>query len=139
ERDVWTTAPTVAQALAALGYPSSDFVSVSRSKRLPLSPTSIQLSSPKSVTVTVGSRKQHVVTTALTVSQLLKQLNISMTEQDWAKPHMGTALKSGMTVQVFQIVSKRVTHLESTSYPVIKRWDSSMYTDQSRIIRSGVH
>src|SRR4051812_6910848 len=32
--DVWTTAPTVAQALADFGYSQQNFVSVSRSKRL---------------------------------------------------------------------------------------------------------
>ena len=36
ERDVWTTAPTVAEALAELGYTSDDFSSVSRDKRLPV-------------------------------------------------------------------------------------------------------
>ena len=41
DRDVWTTAPTVAPALAQLGYPASDFVSVSRSQRLPLSATDL--------------------------------------------------------------------------------------------------
>ena len=35
-RDVWTTAPTVAEALKELGYGEDAAVSVSRSKRLPL-------------------------------------------------------------------------------------------------------
>ena len=43
EVDVWTTAPTVAEALAELGYDTTDFSSVSRDKRLPLSPTDIEL------------------------------------------------------------------------------------------------
>ena len=51
EVDVWTTAPTVAEALAELGYDTTDFSSVSRDKRLPLSPTDIELRTPKTVTV----------------------------------------------------------------------------------------
>ena len=50
-KDVWTTAPTVAAALQQLGYTADDFVSVSRSRRLPLSPTSIAIRLMRTVTV----------------------------------------------------------------------------------------
>ena len=46
---VWTTAPTVADALAQLGYSTADFTSVSRSRRLPLTPTDIMVRTPKLV------------------------------------------------------------------------------------------
>ncbi|HJQ43162.1 MAG TPA: ubiquitin-like domain-containing protein, partial [Jatrophihabitantaceae bacterium] len=59
-RDVWTTAPTVADALVALGYPASDFVSVSRSKRLPLTATNLVLRSPKAITVVHDRKTQHI-------------------------------------------------------------------------------
>jgi uncharacterized protein YabE (DUF348 family) len=64
ERDVWTTAPTVAEALAELGYSTDDFSSVSRDKRLPLSPTDIELRTPKQVRVLHDGRNDSVTTTA---------------------------------------------------------------------------
>src|SRR5690242_9263238 len=70
-RDVWTTATTVAEALNALGYPQNEFVSVSRSTRVPLSGTALALRSPKSVTVRHDHKTQRVVSTAPTVGALL--------------------------------------------------------------------
>lgn len=137
EREVWTTAPTVAEALAALGYPSSDFVSVSRSRRLPLSPTSIELRTPKRVVVTHDGQTQRVETTALTVEQLLGDLHVSVGVNDRVHPAVAKALTQGMTVHVARVHFKLVTRREAMSYPVIKRYDSSMYTDQTRIIRAG--
>lgn len=40
-REVWTTAPTVAAAMAELGWSADGLTSVSRSRRLPLQPTDI--------------------------------------------------------------------------------------------------
>jgi resuscitation-promoting factor RpfB len=138
ERDVWTTAPTVADALAALGYPSSDFVSVSRSRRLPLSPTSIELRTPKRVVVTHDGKKQRVETTAPTVDELLSDLHVAVGPHDRVHPAESRAVKAGMKIHVTRVHIKVVTRREALSYPVIKRYDSSMYTDQTRIIAAGV-
>jgi uncharacterized protein YabE (DUF348 family) len=82
QRQVWTTASTVADALAVLGYDTTDFVSVSRSRRLPLSPTAISVRTPKRLTLTHDGRTQPVVTTAATVGQLLAELSISLGRYD---------------------------------------------------------
>ena len=66
----------MADALTALGYPASDFVSVSRSKRLPLTGTDIELRSPKSITVVHDHKTQKVVTTAPDVAAVLSDLGI---------------------------------------------------------------
>jgi uncharacterized protein YabE (DUF348 family) len=137
QRDVWTTAPTVSDALAALGYPASDFVSVSRSKRLPLTATSIELRTPKSVTVTHDGKSQHVVTTALTVSQLLRDLHVSVGASDRVHPLRATSVRTGMKIHVARVTFKQVTQREALNYPVIKRYDSTMYTDQTRVITPG--
>jgi len=137
QRNVWTTAPTVSDALAALGYPRSDFVSVSRSQRLPLSPTSLVVRSVKSVTVTHDGKTQHVTTTAGTVRQLLSQMFVPLDKNDRAQPNRNTLVKNGMKIRVYRVTVKRETRLESVGFPVIKRYDSSMYTDQSTVIRYG--
>jgi uncharacterized protein YabE (DUF348 family) len=137
QRDVWTTAPTVSEALAALGYPSSDFVSVSRSRRLPLSATSIQLRSPKSVTLQYDGKTQHVTTTAPTIAQLLQELHITMGQHDWAQPHMPTAITQGMKIQLVRVIWMQVTHRQAMPFQVIKHYDSSMYTGQSTVVTYG--
>jgi len=136
-RDVWTTAPTVSDAMAALGYPSSDFVSVSRSKRLPLSPTSLVLRSPKRVVIKHDGKTSRVETTATTVGQALRELNIRLDGDDQVRPLRTKPVEPGMKIRVLRVKTHVVTRHESVSYPVIKRYDSSMYTDQSSVIRSG--
>src|SRR5664279_4453635 len=71
KKNVWTTAPTVADAMAQLGYPASDFVSVSRSKRLPLDATTISLLSPKKVTVVHDHKRLTGMAAGGTVAQAL--------------------------------------------------------------------
>ena len=135
--DVWTTAPTVAQALAALGYPTTDFVSVSRSKRLPLTATSIELRTPKRVTVTYDHQVKHVVTTAPTILQLLRDLNVPIGLHDRVLPPRTQPVKANMTVHVARVRTKRITAREAVAYPVIKHSDSSMYEGETTVLTAG--
>ena len=137
-KDVWTTAPTVAVALAQLGYPASDFVSVSRSKRLPLDATTISLLSPKKVTVVHDHKRLTGMTAGGTVAQALSALGIHVRKQDLVKPALGSAVRSGEKIVVQRVELRRTTAHESVDYPVVKQSDSSMYTDQSTVITSGV-
>jgi uncharacterized protein YabE (DUF348 family) len=137
QRNVWTTAPTVAEALAELGYPSSDFVSVSRSQRLPLSATSLELRSPKQVTVVHDHKTQKVVTTAKTVGQLLRDLNVAVGHADRVKPGTTSLVKAGETVRVQRVTTKRLTEREAVDYQVIKHYDSSMYKDETTVLEAG--
>jgi len=139
ERDVWTTARTVSAALAALGYPQADFVSVSRSTRLPLSPTSIDLRSPKNVTVVNAGRTEHVVTTASTVGQLLSDLDVKLGAHDRVHPWQAEPITSGMKIRVQHVVYKTVTRRESLGFPVIKHYTSNMYAGQTRVVTPGRH
>ncbi|HZC71667.1 MAG TPA: transglycosylase family protein [Jatrophihabitans sp.] len=137
DRNVWTTAPTVSEALADLGYPSADFVSVSRSKRLPLGPTSIELRSPKPVTVVFKGDRTHAMTTALTVGGLLHTLDLPVGKHDRVHPMRGKQIEAGMKIQIQHVVYRTVTRHEAISYPVSKRYTSAMYVGQTRILRSG--
>jgi resuscitation-promoting factor RpfB len=137
KRDVWTTAPTVSEAMVALGYPGTDFVSVSRSKRLPLGATSIELRSPKTVTVSHDGKSRRVVTTALTISEVLRDLHVTVGPNDRVHPLRATKVKTGMKIHVARVVFKQITTREALSYPVIKRYDSSMYEDQTKVITPG--
>ena len=86
DRYVWTTAPTVAVALADLGFATSDFTSVSRSRRLPLGVTSIDLRTPKTVTVDHDRLSTSVTTTDATVAQVLDDLSLTVGPSDRISP-----------------------------------------------------
>jgi len=138
KKNVWTTAPTVAEALAQLGYSESNFVSVSRDKRLPLDATTLVLRAPKRVLVIHDGKRTVVTSTARTVGELVHQLHIPMRGHDRVVPAGRTTLKAKMHITVQRITTKRETVREAVAFPVIKRTDSSMYTDQVQVITPGV-
>lgn len=137
-KDVWTTAPTVAQALADLGYSTSDYVSVSRSSRLALGATSLELRAPKQVTLVRNHKTRKLVTTDATVAGLLKDLGITVGKYDQVTPGLTTRIANGQKIVMHRVTVKRVTTRESVDFPVTKRQDSSMYTDQMTVITPGV-
>ena len=137
-KDVWTTAPTVADALAQLGYPSSDFVSVSRSTRLPLDPTALVLRSPKTVRVSHDNTTNALVTTDETVGQLLADLHITLGPIDRVFPAATTKLKTLEHVYVNRLTTKQVTVRQSVGYPITKISDSTMYQGQVQVTTAGV-
>jgi uncharacterized protein YabE (DUF348 family) len=135
--DVWTTEPTVSQALAVLGIAPADFVSVSRSKRLPLSATSIVLRTPKHVTVVHDHKRNKLVTTDATVGQVLDDLNIKLRKHDRLSPRMKAPVADGMRIVVKRVGIMRVTKTEAIPYNVVHRSDSSMYQGHSSVVRGG--
>jgi len=138
-KNVWTTAPTVSGALAALGYSQAEFVSVSRSTRLPLSGTSLTLRGPKSVRVYHDHTSTLTATTAGTVAQLLTALGIKLGAHDTVTPAASAAIVPRMNVTVHRVVLKQDTFTESIGYSTIKHYDSSMYTDEVHVTTAGVN
>ena len=137
ERDVWVTTPTVADALAQLGYSTADFSSVSRDKRLPLSPTSIEIRSPKQVTIIHDHKKQTVTTTDATVRQLLTDLRIKVDQDDRLRPASTAVLQNGTQIMVQRVVHKFLVERQSIGFSTSYQQDSSMYKDQSDVARDG--
>jgi uncharacterized protein YabE (DUF348 family) len=137
QRQVWTTAPTVAAAMSALGYSARDFTSVSRSRRLPLGPTDITVRTPKVVTVVHDGKTQHVTTTDATVGQLLAALRVPLGPHDAVSVDRDAAL-----TQDERIVVKRVEHSQVTvdsAIPFSTRTsdDAALSAGQTRIVHPG--
>jgi resuscitation-promoting factor RpfB len=136
-RDVWVTAPTVADALNQLGYASTDFSSVSRDKRLPLTPTEITLRTPKAVTVVHDRHSQAVVTTDATVAQLLADLNITVGVKDRLQPAAATPIGNNQKIVLQRILHKTVTERHSIDYQTVHRNDPTQYQGDSQVATSG--
>ncbi|HZE48285.1 MAG TPA: transglycosylase family protein [Jatrophihabitantaceae bacterium] len=137
QRDIWVTTPTVADALAQLGYTISDFASVSRDKRLPLSPTAIEVRSPKKITIIHDRKKQAVTTTDATVRDLFAHLGIKVRSSDRLSVKPTAVLRNGQKIVLQRVSRKVVTQHESIGYSTTKQQDSSMYEDQSTVVRDG--
>ncbi|MDT4893447.1 MAG: resuscitation-promoting factor RpfB, partial [Pseudonocardiales bacterium] len=135
-KDVWTTAPTVEAAMEQLGYSTANFTSVSRSQRLPLTPTDIAIRTPKSVTLVHDGRTETVSTTEATVGALLADLNIKLGGSDKVSPAPNSALTSGAKVVVQRIGSGRVTATKTLPYPTNRVPTSTLPTGTTQVVQA---
>jgi uncharacterized protein YabE (DUF348 family) len=134
---VWTTASTVQQALSALGYSDRDFVSVSRSQRLPLGATAVALRSPKHVKLVRGTHKQKLTTTDATVGDLIQDLNVHIAKHDRLAPGMHKAISPGMKIVLQRVQIHLTTKHTAIPYSVVRHNDSSMYQGNTSVVTAG--
>ncbi|MDT7616845.1 MAG: resuscitation-promoting factor RpfB [Pseudonocardiales bacterium] len=135
--DVWTTAPTVSEALAQLGYSSSDFVSVSRARRLPLTATDIAIRTPRLITVVHDGRRDQVTTTDATVGEVLRDLNITVSASDRLSVPREGAVTAGQVVRIQRVLKKLLTRIEALPFPTSRQQDSSLFTGTTKLVRNG--
>jgi uncharacterized protein YabE (DUF348 family) len=137
--NVWTTAPTVAQALTQLGYASGDFVSVSRSRRLPLGPTDIAIRTPQLITIVHDGTREQVTTTEATVGDVLADLGISVGPNDRLSLPGATAVAAGQTVTIQRVSRRLVTRVETLPFKVTTRRDPSLLVGTTKVVRPGTN
>src|SRR3954452_19990976 len=135
----WVTAKNVATALEQLGmrFAGAD-LSASRGATISRSGLDLSVVTPKTLVVKLADAKKRKATvTALTVRQALTQLGVKPDRDDKVTPALASAVKDGDTVTFTQVrvVKRAVT--ERIGFGTVKKADSSLYTDQSRTVRSG--
>jgi uncharacterized protein YabE (DUF348 family) len=134
---VWTTAPTVAAALGQLGFTSANFVSVSRSKRLPLGTTDITVRTPKDVTVRHDGVTRTLTTTDATVAALLADLSIRVGGDDRLSPPPATALTNGTAITVTRVKRATVTATKAIPFTTKKIDDASLDKGKTKVTTAG--
>ena len=136
-QDVWTTASTVDTALRELGYGTDKTISVSRSTRLPLTPTQITLLTPKHVTVVADSKAVALVTTEPTVGGAVAAAHLTVGKDDTVSSPM-----AGKTVDGEIVTVRRVRYVVRTTdakvaFSKTQREDSDRLRGTTLIVRSG--
>jgi resuscitation-promoting factor RpfB len=134
---VWTTAPTVSQALGQLGYTSSDFVSVSRSRRLPLGATSIAIRTPSTVSVVHDGRTVQVSTTDRTVGAVLADLGVRVGAQDRLSAPQGSVVHDDEVIRLQRVDRKIVSAAVKLPYATTRRADKSMTRGHTKVLTAG--
>jgi uncharacterized protein YabE (DUF348 family) len=137
QRDLWVTTPTVSQALAELGLPTTALTSVSRDKRLPLTPSTIDIRAPKTVTITADGKSQTVDSTDVSVGELLADLAIGYTASDRITPTIGTPLSAGLTVTVQRVTNQQITAIEALPFPTTQQNDATLAKGSTTVVKSG--
>ncbi len=135
--NVWTTATTVDEALAALGYGSDKTVTVSRSARLPLTPTEIALVTPKQVTIDADGKSRTVVTTEQTVAEVLQAVKIKLTKSDKLSVAPTAEVTNGQLITVQRVVYKSASKTVRIPFTTESTKDSTQLTGTTEVVQAG--
>ncbi|HEV7148817.1 MAG TPA: ubiquitin-like domain-containing protein [Pedococcus sp.] len=137
-REYWTTATTVAAALADLGIRAdSAKLSASRSEPLGRQGLTLSLTTPKNVVVRVDGKNLTETTTAPTVADVLGELNVTPGPTDRVQPGLTTPVTDGLHIAVLRVSASQVKETVAIPAPVTTRSDPSLPAGQSSTIQAG--
>ncbi len=140
EQTYWVTATDVSGALQQIGRAfTGAALSVSRGADIDRGGLSLDVATPKKVSVKVGADRAKTQTVAaLDVRDLLDQLDVSVDEDDRVEPALGQALTDGATVVVtrIKVVSKRVKR-EVVDYETVEQSDPELFSGDTTVVRAG--
>jgi uncharacterized protein YabE (DUF348 family) len=138
EREFWTTARSVEEALADLGMRESRLrLSASRKERLPLSGMRFEVRTEKRLTLAVHRDRRLVTSYAATVGELLTEQAVALGPGDESEPPAAAPLIRGTTVTVAQIERRIRTLTVPIPAPVEKRTDPDLMLDQRSVLTPG--
>jgi len=139
QREVWTTAPTVGQALAGLGVQAQPIqMSTSPNTAIPLAGLALELRVPHKVTLTDGTgAKKAITTTAGTVAGLLAEHRIVLGVDDVSLPSGDTPLIDGSDVQVVRNGVGEVVETRAAPPPVQKIEDPALPRGKEVVVNPG--
>lgn len=139
QREVWTTALTVEEALRQLGMHAEGFeTSADRSRRIPLLGLALDVRSAKKIRLVDGGEPaQEVSTTALTVDELLLGFGAALEVSDTVNPVASTPITAGMTVDVTRVRFSEVTETLEVAPPVEKTNDPLLPKGEEKVVEPG--
>lgn len=138
-KEYWTTATTVDAALRDLNIRagSDAKLSASRSQALGRQGLSLNLTTPKAVTVNVDKKKLSHTSTSATVADALRELKVTTDADDKISPAPSTALKSGLAITVQRVSKQTVTKTESVDHETTTKKDASLTEGSRKVLTQG--
>lgn len=141
ERDVWTTAKTVDEALDELGLSRSGELQLSanRSRAIPLGGLEVSAVSTHRVNIAIaGGAAEQTVTSSRTVRALLAEQGIALGPLDVVSPAPGTTLVEGATITVTRIGRTTVTERHELPQPADQRVnDADLEQGATKVAQKG--
>ncbi len=139
ENDHTTTELTLGDALAAIDAPIANAaLSSPLSQPLPRKGTSVEIITPKSITLDVGGRSRSVTTTAKSIQDLLAAESIELSDTDTLAPSADTLVTEAMTVTVTRIRIENETRTETIAHDTVERKDGELTVGTRKTAAEGV-
>ena len=137
--EFYTTATTLDAALDTAqlrGLGGADF-SVSRSMEIGREGLSVDVQTPKTITLKVAGEKKKVTTTAGTVAELLGEHDLGMSVDDTIKPGLTSAIGDDTTVTLTRRTISTKTVTEKVGYRTVRTNDKSMKRGTTKVTKHG--
>lgn len=137
----WTRSTTVGAALNELGMAGTGaWVSSASGAAIPLSGMSLQVRTPKQVTLIDGATSpQQITTTDATVGQLLADHHIQVGNQDSVNPGLNDQITKGMQIAISRTGTQVITVTQSVPFQVQQIQDSTLQEGTNQITTPGVN
>jgi uncharacterized protein YabE (DUF348 family) len=112
-------------------------LSVSRSAALPRTGLSVEVTTPKEITLKVAGDSSTLTTTADTVSELLAEQGVVLDADDRLEPAGHTEVAEDLKVVVDRVEITTKTKTEKVKFGTVKKKDSSLWKGESRLVSAG--
>lgn len=89
------------------------------------------------VTVTADGREHRVITTPVTVAEVLYKVGVFLNEEDVVKPGLDKVVEPDETVQVVRVTTEEVEEFQEVPFKVVRKEDHSLARGLRRIIQRG--
>ncbi len=137
-RTHWVTARNVGQALEELGVRATGgTLSVSRSMGIARRGLDVELRTLKDITIKHDKTTTTLSAPVLTVRDALAAAGLRVDSDDRVRPPAPTQLEDGDTITITRIKVTTQSVTQRIPFKTIRRTDSSMYEDESRVERAG--
>jgi uncharacterized protein YabE (DUF348 family) len=140
ERQVWTTATTVEEALTELGQnPGAYALSADRSREVPLDGLAVTAETIFATSLSDGGAPaKNLQSSANTVGDLLKEQGVKLGALDTVSPDAKTPLTNGLAVSVTRVTKATVTEQAAVAQPADQQVeDSNLDEGSSNVTQEG--
>jgi uncharacterized protein YabE (DUF348 family) len=138
ERTVWVTALSVDEALDQIGLrEGGTLLSADRSRQLPLKGFSLDVRTRKDVQVLDGGKVRRTATNSLLVSDVLRELRLTVRRADHLSVRPDARVTDGMVIRVTRVDGKRVSEDVEIPFATVRRPDASMYKGDTKVLTPG--
>ncbi|MET7453865.1 ubiquitin-like domain-containing protein [Streptomyces sp. NPDC005574] len=138
QHEVWTTAPTVEEALRQLGVRADGaYLSASRSRTIGRVGLALDVRTERSVTIMADGRARAVRTNAATVGEAIAEAGITLRGQDTTSVPADSFPRDGQTVTVLRITGSKEVREEAVPFQVRRTEDPSLLRGTEVVERAG--
>ncbi|MFT3834081.1 MAG: transglycosylase family protein [Micropruina sp.] len=137
--EFYTTATTLDGALATAelrGLDGAAF-SLSRSAGIGREGLTVDVRTPKQVTLKVGGKAERFTTTAATVADLLAERNLTVGSTDRLKPGLATVVSDDQKIVLDRVKVQTRTVTEKVKFSTARSKSASMYIGQTKVTKAG--